>query len=242
MPVGDREADIDGGQPILDARSGTRAQVGSGRDEQHEVDHRHTGQQEQAEAGSAHRIPRHQPRDDHHPEGDLAGDDHRKHHGAPRLIDHDERRGLIAAAVWRLVLERGLAGVSVRSVAAEAGLATASLRRAFPTQDALLVFCFDLVVKRAPLVDGLAMHLVARPEGEIDEVARAILASHLDGLDPPGRWPPTGGPRLADPPRRRPVRTLGRLGGVEGRMRVNWTYAAASLTVVGCPPPPTRPP
>lgn len=67
----------------------------------------------------------------------------------PKLLDHDERRLEIARAVWRLVRDRGLASVSVRSVAAEAGLATASLRRAFPTQQALLTFCFELVVERA---------------------------------------------------------------------------------------------
>ncbi len=67
----------------------------------------------------------------------------------PKLVDHTERRVAIAEAAWRVVLRHGVAGVSVRTVAAEAGLATASLRQAFPTQDALLSFCFELVLDRA---------------------------------------------------------------------------------------------
>lgn len=67
----------------------------------------------------------------------------------PKLVDHTERRVVIAEAAWRVVLRHGVAGVSVRTVAAEAGLATASLRHAFPTQDALLTFCFELVLDRA---------------------------------------------------------------------------------------------
>lgn len=67
----------------------------------------------------------------------------------PKLVDHDERRLDIAEAAWRIVRRHGVAGVSVRAVATEAGLATASLRAAFPTQTALLAFCFELVVDRA---------------------------------------------------------------------------------------------
>lgn len=67
----------------------------------------------------------------------------------PKLIDHDERRVEIAEAAWRIVRREGVAAVSVRAVAAETELATASLRRTFPTQSALLTFCFELVVERA---------------------------------------------------------------------------------------------
>lgn len=64
-------------------------------------------------------------------------------------MNHEQRRVDIAEAAWRIVLRQGVAGVTVRSVAAEANLATASLRQAFPTQGALLTFCFDLVLERA---------------------------------------------------------------------------------------------
>ncbi|MFQ1003114.1 TetR/AcrR family transcriptional regulator [Modestobacter sp. SSW1-42] len=66
----------------------------------------------------------------------------------PRLIDHAAREVEVAEAAWRVLSTRGVGALSVRTVAAEAGLATGSLRRAFPTQDALLVFSLELVARR----------------------------------------------------------------------------------------------
>ena len=68
--------------------------------------------------------------------------------GVPRLIDHAAREVEVAEAAWRVLSSRGVAALSVRAVAAEAGLATGSLRRAFPTQEALLVFSLELVARR----------------------------------------------------------------------------------------------
>ena len=79
---------------------------------------------------------------------------------AGRLFGTDGVRGLandeltaelalgIAASAVRVLSTRGVGALSVRTVAAEAGLATGSLRRAFPTQDALLVFSLELVSRR----------------------------------------------------------------------------------------------
>ncbi|WP_222192919.1 TetR/AcrR family transcriptional regulator [Modestobacter italicus] len=66
----------------------------------------------------------------------------------PRLIDHAAREVEVAQAAWRVLARGGVAALSVRNVAAEAGLATGSLRRAFPTQEALLVFSLELVARR----------------------------------------------------------------------------------------------
>ena len=68
--------------------------------------------------------------------------------GVPRLIDHSAREVEVAEAAWRVLSSRGVGALSVRTVAAEAGLATGSLRRAFPTQEALLVFSLELVARR----------------------------------------------------------------------------------------------
>lgn len=67
----------------------------------------------------------------------------------PKLIDHAQREIEVAEAAWRVAARDGVRAVSVRNVAGEAGVATASLRRAFPTQTALLAFCLDLVRRRA---------------------------------------------------------------------------------------------
>lgn len=67
----------------------------------------------------------------------------------PRLIDHEERDREIAAAAFAVLERDGLTALSVRRVAAEAGIAAASLRRAFPSQHALRVYCFDVIRSHA---------------------------------------------------------------------------------------------
>ena len=86
----------------------------------------------------------------------------------PRLIDHAAREVDVAEAAWRVLADRGVAALSVRTVAAEAGLATGSLRRAFPSQDALLVFSLELVVQR---VRDRVRHLVVPAPPPAPQVA-----------------------------------------------------------------------
>ena len=66
----------------------------------------------------------------------------------PRVIERAARAVEVAEAAWRVLSGRGVGALSVRTVAAEAALATGSLRRAFPTQEALLVFSLELVARR----------------------------------------------------------------------------------------------
>lgn len=66
----------------------------------------------------------------------------------PKVVDPEERRASVAAAVWRVVRRAGLDGVSVRTVAAEAGLSPGSLRHYFATQAELLAFAMQLVSDR----------------------------------------------------------------------------------------------
>src|ERR687896_126363 len=66
----------------------------------------------------------------------------------PKLVDHEQRREQLAAALWRLVMREGIEAVSVRRVAAEAGCSTGSLRHYFETRSELLAFAMELVVER----------------------------------------------------------------------------------------------
>nr|WP_274606858.1 TetR family transcriptional regulator C-terminal domain-containing protein [Microbacterium esteraromaticum] len=118
----------------------------------------------------------------------------------PRRIDAEERTEQIAAAALRVLERDGLAGLSVRGVAAEAGIAAASLRRAFPTQQALRVYCLQLVEQRAasrilaldlsgrPLVDALLAQLLPldadRRTELLAQVQLGVLALTDDGLQP----------------------------------------------------------
>jgi AcrR family transcriptional regulator len=58
----------------------------------------------------------------------------------PKLVDHDERRRLIAQAAWRVISRDGVRAASVRTVAAEAGLSTGALRHYFDDHASLLLF------------------------------------------------------------------------------------------------------
>jgi len=66
----------------------------------------------------------------------------------PKVVDHEERRRELAAAVWRISADRGLEAASLREVAAEAGWSLGALRHYFPSRDELVLFAFELVAQR----------------------------------------------------------------------------------------------
>ncbi|WP_324275022.1 TetR/AcrR family transcriptional regulator [Blastococcus brunescens] len=67
----------------------------------------------------------------------------------PRIVDAEQRRRELAAAVWRVIRRDGVTGASVRAVAREADTSMGALRHWFATQDALLRFAMLLVTERA---------------------------------------------------------------------------------------------
>jgi AcrR family transcriptional regulator len=66
----------------------------------------------------------------------------------PRVVDHEQRRAEVAAAVWRVVSRDGLEAVTVRRVAAETGMSTSVVSHYFADKDDLLRLAFRLVVER----------------------------------------------------------------------------------------------
>lgn len=64
----------------------------------------------------------------------------------PRVVDHDQRRAEIGAAVMRLVARRGIEAVTVREVAAESGWSTGVLAHYFRSKEDMLVFAFQATV------------------------------------------------------------------------------------------------
>jgi AcrR family transcriptional regulator len=66
----------------------------------------------------------------------------------PKVVDREQRREELAAALWRLVVREGIEAASVRRVAAEAGWSTGSLRHYFATHSELLTFAMELVMQR----------------------------------------------------------------------------------------------
>lgn len=63
----------------------------------------------------------------------------------PKIVDHVERRKIIAKATWNVIAREGLGGASVRSIAKEANLSLGAVRHYFQTQEELLEFAMQLV-------------------------------------------------------------------------------------------------
>lgn len=70
--------------------------------------------------------------------------------GVPKVVDHDQRREELARAVWAVIARAGVEGATVRAVAAEAGWSMGALRYYFATQDGLLRFALEVMLRRTP--------------------------------------------------------------------------------------------
>src|SRR5689334_15956832 len=63
-------------------------------------------------------------------------------------VDPEQRRGELAAAVWRVARRSGVDALSVRSVGEEAGWTSGIVQHYFPNKSALLRYAFELVQHR----------------------------------------------------------------------------------------------
>ncbi len=88
----------------------------------------------------------------------------------PKVVDREQRREELAAALWRLVVREGIEAASLRRVAAEAGWSTGSLRHYFTTHSELLAFAMELVVQRVTERVGRL-----RPSQDPRETAARVL-------------------------------------------------------------------
>lgn len=73
----------------------------------------------------------------------------------PKIVDHEERRRHIVAALWRVVETQGASAVSTRSVAAEAGMSKSNLATYVGTQGQLLALATQ------DLVGGVSQRILA---------------------------------------------------------------------------------
>lgn len=69
----------------------------------------------------------------------------------PKIVNADDRRELVADAVFQVIAERGLTQASLRTVAAGAGLALGSVRHYFDNQAELMEFAFRVNSERIHL-------------------------------------------------------------------------------------------
>ena len=102
----------------------------------------------------------------------------------PKIVNADDRRELVADAVFHVIAERGLTQASLRNVAAQAGLALGSVRHYFDNQAELMEFAFRVNSERIHLraLDSLEVleqeDLPAR-RNELLEKCAAVLEELL---------------------------------------------------------------
>lgn len=93
----------------------------------------------------------------------------------PKVVDHEERRAELCAAVWRLASREGLEAVTVRGVAEEAGWSTGAVVHYFSDKEDLLLSAFQTVADR---VSRRLEKLEEGANGPL-ELARAWLVEGL---------------------------------------------------------------
>lgn len=95
----------------------------------------------------------------------------------PRIVDHGQRRGEIAEALWRIAAREGLETVSLNRVAEEAGVSKGRVQHYFGSREELLAFTATLLQIR---VDERIQGQYAQVDpDEPLEVVRALLAGML---------------------------------------------------------------
>ncbi|GAA1127006.1 TetR/AcrR family transcriptional regulator [Citricoccus alkalitolerans] len=67
----------------------------------------------------------------------------------PKIVDHEQRRGEIALALWQVIHEHGIDGVSFRAVAKAAGVSIGRVQHYFTSKDELVVFGCRAMVSAA---------------------------------------------------------------------------------------------
>jgi AcrR family transcriptional regulator len=99
----------------------------------------------------------------------------------PRVVDHAQRRTELAEAVWRVIRRDGVEHASVREVAREANLSMGSLRYFFDSQDGLLRFAMQEVMRRvqARIEAGAPAREAAMRRGKTGEVVVELLEQVL---------------------------------------------------------------
>lgn len=66
----------------------------------------------------------------------------------PKIVDHEQRRGAIADALFDVLREGGLSKITLASVADRAGLAIGSVRHFLGTREEMIGFAFETVSDR----------------------------------------------------------------------------------------------
>ena len=102
----------------------------------------------------------------------------------PKIVDPEERRRLVAEAIFTIVVRDGLPHASLRNVAGEAGLAVGSVRHYFTDSDEMIDFALRALVDRiGARILAHAELAIAEPDRKKRRALTAELLSELLPLD-----------------------------------------------------------
>lgn len=96
----------------------------------------------------------------------------------PKIVDHVERRELIADALLRVIVRDGLSGVSLRHVAAEAGVTAGMVQHYFASKDEMMAFAMRSASARYEARIGAAVERLGE-QASPATVVRAVLENFI---------------------------------------------------------------
>lgn len=102
----------------------------------------------------------------------------------PKQVDHEQRRRLLAEAIFAVIGTRGFEAVSLRDVAEQAGVSMGTVQHYFPTKQQMLLFA--LAHMRSRVLVRLEAAIAALHEPARRDLIRAASAVMLP-VDAPGR-------------------------------------------------------
>lgn len=105
----------------------------------------------------------------------------------PKIVDHEQKRKLIAESAWSIIEEKGIEHASIRAVAAAAGLSPGALRHYFSTQDELLLFIVDYFLTRVA-ARGKGLEISPIPLKAAKEVLLQLLPMDTNKRTQVGVW------------------------------------------------------
>ncbi|VTR47131.1 transcriptional regulator BetI [Actinobacillus pleuropneumoniae] len=106
----------------------------------------------------------------------------------PKVVDHEQKRKLIAESAWNIIKEKGIEHASIRAVAAAAGLSPGALRHYFSTQDELLLFIVDYYLTRGVARAEERLEISPIPMNAAREILLLLLPLDTEKRTATGVW------------------------------------------------------
>jgi TetR/AcrR family transcriptional regulator, transcriptional repressor of bet genes len=147
----------------------------------------------------------------------------------PKKIDHEQRRRVLAEALWRVLAGSGLEAVSLRQVAAEAGVSMGMVQHYFADKEEMVLFALSSMTEQVSRRIGAAF---AGLSEEPRQRVRAVLVEMLPLDDERRLEAQVAVTFLAHAPVDRRIAEYLRSGYTEGH-----AYLTNQLVAAGVPAP-----